>query len=1064
MSQMLDSLYATVLPGNVNTPLTGDAAPVDDAASAAAAWPRFEVVRLHATGGLGQVSVALDRELHRQVALKEIHPRLADQPESRARFLLEAQVTGSLEHPGVVPVYSLGQWPDGRPFYAMRLIHGDSLEDAIRRLHAAPRDTAERELRLRKLLRSFIDVCDAVDYAHSRGVLHRDLKPSNIMLGAYGETLVVDWGLAKTAARREAPLAAEPCEPLLAPASGSTPETRLGSAVGTPAYMSPEQAAGALDLLGPASDVYSLGATLYTILANRPAFDGNDFAAIRTAILKGDFPRPRAVCSAAPPALEAICLKAMSLEPGDRYASARSLAVDIENWLGDAPVSAHRDGRFERMARWARRHRTWTRAAAASLVMVTSIALVATWLINRARVQTDEAHQQRALAQIDLLCNAEPAAIPLILENLRPFRDEVLPRLRALRARGDLPPEERLRLDLALLDDDPTRLPDLVDALLACKHDDFPVMRDRLKPYIESFADRLWQTLHDERVDAAVRFRAGLALAGYQPDADRWTPDDGVFLARTLLTKGVDRQRELRIDLQPIGPRLLDELYRAFSDPSLPSEVRGAATAALAAWSGERPQLLATAISQADAEQFAVLLPAVKAADVGLTVTCALREIVRAQPATDADEQQRPELGRSRAGAAIALMRIDASDALADLFTPADDPETTTQFIAGVRARGVAPSKLVECLANADDEATKVALILALGEFDRAQFPAPTGDSLVRQITDWFQNSRSSAIHGACGWLLRAWGFEDQVHAFDRTPHAADPSPDREWFTVQASPTAAPGLDMTMIVFPAGEFWMGSPPGERDRQNHEARHRVRLTRPFAMCDRLVARGLFTRFLTETRGDAAARAYLESVAELSPSDMHPAVAVNWYDSVLLCRWLTAALGMSESDQCYADPATLTLDAHGYPINRQWPFHPERKGYRLPTEAEWEYACRAGTVTTFSFGSDPSLACGYGWFQGNSSGNLHQSALLKPTGRGLVSMHGNSGEWCHDWLGFIPGGQGVDPIGADDGPCRSVRSGSYLSSVAMSRSACRSGLPPEFAAPFSGMRLVRTLADE
>ena len=169
-------------------------------------------------------------------------------------------------------------------------------------------------------------------------------------------------------------------------------------------------------------------------------------------------------------------------------------------------------------------------------------------------------------------------------------------------------------------------------------------------------------------------------------------------------------------------------------------------------------------------------------------------------------------------------------------------------------------------------------------------------------------------------------------------------------------------------------------------------------------------------------------------------------------------------MSESDQCYADPATLALDAHGHPVDRQWPFYPERKGFRLPTEAEWEYACRSGTVTTFSFGSDQTLACDYGWFQGNSAGSLHPSSPLKPTGRGLVSMHGNSAEWCHDWLGFIPGGTGVDPLGAADGPCRAVRSGSYLSGVALSRSACRSGLPPEFSAPYGGMRVVRTLAED
>ena len=220
---------------------------------------RFRILRPHAEGGLGKVYVAHDEELHREVALKEIQDRHADHPDSRSRFVLEAEITGGLEHPGIVPVYGLGQYDDGRPYYAMRFIRGDSLKDAIERFHkmdGAGRDPSARALDLRKLLGRFIDVCQAMQYAHDRGVLHRDLKPGNIMLGKYGETLVVDWGLAKAIGTHDP----DGSELVLKPASGSgSSDTLPGSAVGTPAFMSPEQAAGRLDQLGPASDVYSLG-------------------------------------------------------------------------------------------------------------------------------------------------------------------------------------------------------------------------------------------------------------------------------------------------------------------------------------------------------------------------------------------------------------------------------------------------------------------------------------------------------------------------------------------------------------------------------------------------------------------------------------------------------------------------------------------------------------------------------------------------------------------------------------------------------------------------------------
>jgi serine/threonine protein kinase len=248
------------------------------------AGPRYRILRSHARGGLGEVYVAEDQELHREVALKEIQPEHAHNAQSRNRFLLEAEITGGLEHPGIVPVYGLGQYADGRPFYAMRFIKGDNLKETIKRFHQADRpdrDPGERSLALRQLLRRFIDVCNAVAYAHNRGVLHRDLKPGNVMLGKYGETLIIDWGLAKALGQRAGRVSEVPDngpdERTLRPESGSDLiGTQMGSAIGTPAYMSPEQAAGRLDLLGPASDVYSLGASLYALLTGQAPFPERD--------------------------------------------------------------------------------------------------------------------------------------------------------------------------------------------------------------------------------------------------------------------------------------------------------------------------------------------------------------------------------------------------------------------------------------------------------------------------------------------------------------------------------------------------------------------------------------------------------------------------------------------------------------------------------------------------------------------------------------------------------------------------------------------------------------------
>jgi tetratricopeptide (TPR) repeat protein/tRNA A-37 threonylcarbamoyl transferase component Bud32 len=358
---------------------------------------RFRILRPHAKGGLGQVSVAHDEELNRDVALKEVQERFADNPVMRTRFVVEAEITGGLEHPGIVPVYGLGHYPDGRPFYAMRFIRGDSLKEALRRFH--DRGAALGGLEFRQLLGRFVDVCNAVAYAHSRGVLHRDLKPGNIMLGKFGETLVVDWGLAKVSSQ-EAAAEEGTVQP---PSLSGTHETVAGTAVGTAAYMSPEQAAGELDLLGPASDIYSLGATLYVLLTGKVAFTSEHVSDIRAKVRRGDFPAPRQVRPAVPAALDAICQKAMALDPPARYGSALDLAADIEHWLADEPVSAWTEPWTVKLGRWVRRHKPLVSGAvAAVLVALFSLTAGAVWYQKeQARRATEEARQatERALRQ-----------------------------------------------------------------------------------------------------------------------------------------------------------------------------------------------------------------------------------------------------------------------------------------------------------------------------------------------------------------------------------------------------------------------------------------------------------------------------------------------------------------------------------------------------------------------------------------------------------------------------------------------------------------------------------------
>ncbi|HEV3004483.1 MAG TPA: serine/threonine-protein kinase, partial [Pirellulales bacterium] len=424
---------------------------------------RFRVLRRHARGGLGEVYVAEDQELHREVALKEIREQHAHDSVSRARFLLEAEVTGGLEHPNIVPVYGLGSYADGRPFYAMRFVKGDSLKDAIKRFHdadQAQRDLGERRLKLRELLGRFIDVCNAVEYAHSRGILHRDLKPGNIMLGKYGETLVVDWGLAKALGQRGS--ANDSGERTLQPASaGGSAETQMGSAIGTPQYMSPEQAEGRIDELGPATDVYSLGATLYCLLAGRAPFPDAAVGTTVKQVSQGDFPPPQRIKRAVPMALQAVCLKAMSLKSEERYLSARSLADDVEHWLADEAVSVYREPLARRVNRWVRNHKGTTGAVAAAAIVLLVASAVGLTLGRRANERV------RALEKADALCTVRADGVPFALDNLRPVGRLALERLREHFTNPQADATQRLHAAFGLADLGETPTDFLLDAIPA---------------------------------------------------------------------------------------------------------------------------------------------------------------------------------------------------------------------------------------------------------------------------------------------------------------------------------------------------------------------------------------------------------------------------------------------------------------------------------------------------------------------------------------------------------------------------------------------------------------------
>jgi eukaryotic-like serine/threonine-protein kinase len=305
-----------------------------------APWDRYEDLGVIARGGMGEIRRVRDRVLGRVLAMKLLRPELEDRDELRARFLAEARVTASLQHPGIVPVHECGALPDGRLWFTMQEVRGRTLGAAIRALHDDAEPPPEG---MRRLIDVLARVCETVAYAHNQGVVHRDLKPDNVMIGEFGEVLVLDWGIARAAAHAPRPLpdAGAAVSPEVGALLRGAHRTQVGGVLGTPSYMAPEQALADRSRIGTRTDVYALGAILYEILSGHaPYADSPDW----TAVLFGP-PAPLApsVRGRAPADLAPICERAMAREPADRFEDARALAEEVRRVLDGA--RRHQRGR-----------------------------------------------------------------------------------------------------------------------------------------------------------------------------------------------------------------------------------------------------------------------------------------------------------------------------------------------------------------------------------------------------------------------------------------------------------------------------------------------------------------------------------------------------------------------------------------------------------------------------------------------------------------------------------------------------------------------------------------------
>lgn len=704
------------------------------------------------------------------------------------------------------------------------------------------------------------------------------------------------------------------------------------------------------------------------------------------------------------------------------------------------------------------------------LLAVTSLSVIA-W-------DTNGRSQGRRLVQ--QIASAVPTELPRLLdEDLPGYRRWADPLLReyfTTREELDASNVAQLRASLALLDVDDSQTAFLVERMLDSSYDEFPIIRDRLAKSSERIArlvPQLWPVFRGPSGDSnavsstsqRARLKAGMALASWDQQGE-WADADIHFLAERLTAENPIHQSVLLSALQPLATKLTPDLEARFRDLGLRETERSAAASALAEFVKSDAPRIARLLAEADPAQFEILFPLAESQrDAVLPI---FQDIVAREPNSTLSEFERVALGKQRAGAAVALVRLKDSRHAFDALRVRDDPEAMTQFAHSQSTRGVTTSELLDALEQAEASATgplytiRLGLLIALGEFQLTDIPADRRKKVLTLLEDWYRHDPQSGIHSAVGWLLRSWNQTEVVTQVDQTPLAYDPTGRRDWYVdvVRGTADGQPFVDcFTFVVFQPGEFDMGSPVSEKERSQDEAPHHVRLTRPIAFCDREITLAQWQHF------NAHAPTGITVAAEQSPTSAHPMNSASWYGALKYCRWLTQAAGRPEADQCYADPATIER-APGAASNTDpdnWPTDLQRTGYRLPTEAEWEYASRAGMRSLYGFGSDKALMVKYATYLDVSANKTRIGAGLRPNCRGLFDMHGNILEWCHDWYGpYDLTASHVDPTGMNKSATRVLRGGSWSSAARDCRSADRHDYAPVFRGSRVGFRIVQVPA--
>ena len=1034
-----------------------------------------------ARGAMGVVLSVWDEDLRRRLAMKVLLDAGAPESEGRpsrdkrhlARLLEEAQVTAQLDHPGIVPVHELGLGADGEVFFTMKLVKGKTLASVFDELTAGAGGWTQT-----RVLGLLVKVCEAMSYAHAKGVIHRDLKPANVMVGKFGEVYVMDWGLAKILGRADDKDVRVRAESELTHEVRSdrrdrareTPDSPLytmdGDVVGTPAYMSPEQATGRVSEMGPPSDVYALGAMLYHLLAGHmpyvpPGARLNNYA-VWSHVQSGPPAPLHEVAPDAPAELAAICERAMAREAGERYADMTALAEDLSAYVEGRVVRAYETGAWAEARKWVRRNKALAASLAAAALLLVVGLVTALYLREEANDNFELAEERRAdLERVneDLAAQTRTAQAAAASEKAR--ADEVL-RLSALQDYDKL----MARVD-ALWPAHPENIAAYEDwleearALVA----DLPLhraKRDELRAGALPRSDEEREAERRAHPDSArlvalpdligarrtalVQRRDGVAAEAFEPEWSALPADASALNEMAWPLVKPDREVYGReAEGLALAERAL-ELAEEAADDALVATVGNTLSRALFALGRDEQarEASASALAVATGEQHAEYEGHLSELEGWIEAAASEAGLAEAAEELVALETERAELA----------VRVEERQAWSF-------PETE----AGREARWwhANVTKLIGSLEGLQDQATGL-----LSESAEA-VSAEHGSSVPRRLL-FAQRLRDGLAEGgewADRWAEAAaairvhpdYGGLELSPQVGLVPIGPDPASGL-WEFWHVATGAEPERDaegrlvltdemgVVLVLIPAGSFWMGAQSGDPDGRNYDPQaggdegpvHEVTLSAYFLSKYELT-QGQWSRFAGRNPS------YYQPPGGIAPSLLHPVEQVSWLDAM-----------------------------------RELP----RMGLSLPSEAQWEMGCRAGTETPWHFGAEREALRGriniadktaadagapwstiQVWPDNEDGGVVHREVGAYPANAfELHEVHGNVWEWCLDGYdsGFYGREQEVDPVAPWKGAAdRVARGGSFRDVAAYARSANRNDAAPSYADDRLGVRPARVISE-